>query len=611
MHMSYQTADQALIDLANQLTRYGDEVGSRQGERTRELLMQNITLTRPTAREILVPERKASLPAQIAETVWVLSGRNDIDWLEPYLPRVGEFSDDGQTWRGGYGPRLRSWPSRNPVWRAPIDQLEHVVELMERDRGTRRAVINIYDPAIDTEDGLDIPCNNWLSFISRLGSLHMHVAVRSNDLIWGWSGINQFQWSVLQEIVAHILGIDVGTLTFSITSLHVYEKHWAKARKIGESNTRGMLDESPRFDLGKLRSLMHLDNLLLEWVELEEQIRTRAISNYQMAKEINGFPEPMLRSWLRVIAAHWAPEERWLEPLGGTRLYQAALLSPKRKPEPKPEPEPAPTSFLRKRFISYVADLHDEKNAAYGDSWKRRGEMLGIMANIARKVDRLGTSDSSETAMDTAVDLLVYLVKYRLWLDDPASENPLAVRNALSSLRGRLGVLVPALEESIRSLFEGLERAIDRGDSRTPWVEDLLSSAYQLAFTLWIADEERARKRDEALQNTKPFRFEELGPERNATRSWNPDPEEPEEPLSSPDSRDGLTARLTELGVDVTEMDTALSLPNSRGELVARLIALGVDVTEMDTLGWDADQELAVSRWTCRPTSLPKPEFLP
>ena len=61
------------------------------------------------------------------------------------------------------------------------------------------------------------------------------------------------------------------------------------------------------------------------------------------------------------------------------------------------------------------------KHKSYGDSWKKRGETLGILANIARKVDRLGSTDQYETAMDTAVDLLVYLVKYQLFLLDQST----------------------------------------------------------------------------------------------------------------------------------------------------------------------------------------------
>ena len=102
----YLTVNDALPDLARYVLD-GDELGSRKGERVTERLHQQITLTEPWDRYPRLPLRKASLPAQIAETMWVLAGRNDVEWLSYYLPRAAEFSDDGKTWRGGYGPRLR------------------------------------------------------------------------------------------------------------------------------------------------------------------------------------------------------------------------------------------------------------------------------------------------------------------------------------------------------------------------------------------------------------------------------------------------------------------------------------------------------------------------
>ncbi len=40
-------------------------------------------------------------------------------------------------------------------------------------------------------------------------------------------------------------------------------------------------------------------------------------------------------------------------------------------------------------FREVVTRLHRVKDAAYRDAWKRRGEVISILANIARKVDRL------------------------------------------------------------------------------------------------------------------------------------------------------------------------------------------------------------------------------
>ncbi|MBO3736707.1 hypothetical protein [Actinoplanes flavus] len=75
-------------------------------------------------------------------------------------------------------------------------------------------------------------------------------------------------------------------------------------------------------------------------------------------------------------------------------------------------------------FRAGLRRLHAEKDTAYRTAWKRRGELLSVLPNIARKADRLesagagapGTRD--EDLMDTVVDLLVYTLKYQTLLGD-------------------------------------------------------------------------------------------------------------------------------------------------------------------------------------------------
>jgi hypothetical protein len=70
--------------------------------------------------------------------------------------------------------------------------------------------------------------------------------------------------------------------------------------------------------------------------------------------------------------------------------------------------------------------LHARKDRAYGGAWKRRGERISVVPNIARKVDRLTTFADDELILpdehilDTAVDLYVYVLKYRLFLAEQA-----------------------------------------------------------------------------------------------------------------------------------------------------------------------------------------------
>lgn len=524
-YVSRNTAT-ALPVLAAEIMEGGDEVASRNG-RTMELTHVGITLQKPLEREVLVPGRKVNLAAQIAETAWILAGRNDVGWLKHYLRRAPDFSDDGVAWRGGYGPRLRSWPVRDGGNDSVIDQIAYVVDTLRGSALSRQAVAMIYDPQIDTQPGKDIPCNNWLSFSSRLGRLDLHVAIRSNDLFWGWSGINAFEWSVVQEVVAGLLGLQVGSLHFSTTSLHIYDQHWGRARDLSTEIPAWPASTSPRFSADAVGGTLDgFDDLLASWFQLESKIRTGTPLSQD---EVDGFPEPMLRSWLMVLQWWWSGGDTdYLRPLEGTALWAACdpqfSVQPKRPDTGSQQrtelyvfgqAEPVQVLVDPSPFLEYVTDLHRQKHEAYGDSWKRRGEMLGILANIARKVDRLGGSDTAdETSTDTAIDLMVYLAKYRVWLtenglgyegiqgttdytSDPKWANALLlkVEERLEDVAGEDEAasqreVVAHLEDILRRLFDSLEQDVKADlQSRYLTVDRMLDQAYVLARRRWDHDE--------------------------------------------------------------------------------------------------------------------------
>lgn len=488
----YRNSTEALPDLLYKIMDEGVEVGSRAG-RTKEFTHLGITLTHPWERELLVPARKPNLAAQIAETMWILAGRNDIGWLGHYLPRAKDFSDDGQTWRSGYGPRLRSYGG--------IDQLAYVVRTLQEHANSRQAVINLWDPHVDTTPGKDIACNDWLVFSNRLGRLDLQVGIRSNDAIWGWSGINAFEWSVLQEIVAVLCGVGVGSLHFSVGSWHVYEQHWERARRIAVERgvERAAAKASPGFRPNK-RTVEYIDGLIDEWFNAESAIRNESA----LAEAyVDQFPEPMMRSWLRVLQWYWHKDAAgayvYLDQIANTRLAQATQFSL----TPPLHTEYAPATVAMSDFVDFVAKLHEEKNAAYGDSWKRRGEMLGILANIARKVDRLevGGETTDESQADTAIDLLVYLAKYRFWLAEhyglgtpyliDSTGEPERIRALLEELNVECdGHRLEDAAQGIKWVtddFANLEQHVaDKRPNITQGVVDrMLPTAFLLAKQLW------------------------------------------------------------------------------------------------------------------------------
>lgn len=536
----YRDINEALPDLMRELLACPEQP-SRAGN-TREMTHVGITLTEPWRREILIPARGAKLVAQIAETAWVLAGRNDVEWLSHYLPRAADFSDDGVTWRSGYGPRLRKWSvleenDKGQINRVVTDQLAYVVSELRANPATRQAVIQLWDPAVDGQPGdfKDRACNNWLHFLARDGRLDLHVAIRSNDAMWGWSGINAFEWSVLLEVVAGLTGLNVGALHFSVSSFHLYERHWDKAKRIvleSQRCERIGVQPSPQF-LQSEHSVEWFDTILDRWFRLEYDIRT---GSPMVAGYIDRFPEPMLKSWLIVLEWWWNGQfNHSISDLDGTALGVAAKMGPK---PPWQQPSLGPgkkdgTSDLdlpepMSLFLDAAVRLHNEKHEAYGDSWKRRGEYM-ILANIARKVDRLsgGKETSDESQADTAMDLMIYLAKYRTWLDDqidladrdnhahpdsPAGRelgtqsddsayaNDLLVRVekdqqerypifAVSrAWRPPLSTTVDTLVEMIVDSFDKMEENFQQLDPhRAGRVDAMLAQAYRLARYRWEA----------------------------------------------------------------------------------------------------------------------------
>lgn len=290
---TFRNINAAFVGMLDRVLTTGVKAESRVG-RTIELVSQTIVVERPLERFVFVSGRNNNPFAAIAESLWVLAGRNDLAYLTPYLRRAPDFSDDGGgTWRAGYGPRLRNWHG--------TDQLAAVRSLLHESPTSRRAVASLFDPAEDFRESADIPCNNWLHFLARGGRLDLNVAARSTDIWWGFSGINAFEWSVALEMMARWLDLEPGVLTFFTSSLHLYERHYDQARMVlsgVDANSSYVGQSQRRYGTAWDDS----STVLAHWMELEERLRTgTSLDDLTIP-----FDDPMLTEYLRAIDLFWA-----------------------------------------------------------------------------------------------------------------------------------------------------------------------------------------------------------------------------------------------------------------------------------------------------------------
>jgi thymidylate synthase len=414
--MLYRNAARAFIAELAEIRSNGQPVTVR-GRPTHERLARAVTLEQPTERFITVPGRRNDVFATIAETMWVLAGRNDMEYLSRYLDRALQFSDDQLTWRGGYGPRLRDWGG--------VDQVDEIRKLLRSDPESRRAVAVLFDPARDFVNALDVPCNNWLHVLVRDGSVHLNVTVRSNDILWGFSGINTFEWSVLHEMMAFWLGARVGHASFFISSLHLYDERNEQADRALAGFLGGTGYEETWVGAQFATRWEDFADVLDRWFDVE----ARLASGEDCRVEVAGFPDPLLRQFLQAIAIKWAiaagangaQQRKLVDELGHSDIA-FALHEQLFRDSARLLSSPVYTVNWTD-LCEIIIDLHRTKDAAYGDSWKRRGELISIAANLARKIDRIqqlvgGAAAGNEALLDTAVDLLVYAVKYETFLAD-------------------------------------------------------------------------------------------------------------------------------------------------------------------------------------------------
>jgi len=265
----------------------------------------------PTSRIVTIPDRKWYAPLAYGEALWLATGRNDMDFINLYGSNMKTFSDDGETMRGGYGPRFRHYDGKSadydirgikPEISSEVDQFRYVVECFKKDISTRQAIINIGDPIKDCfgidrslKVTKDIPCTRMLHFMKDADSnrLNLVVTMRSNDLIWGASAVNIFNFTFMQEYFAAILGLEIGSYYHIANNMHYYDYK----RELVESIAAVEKISDNRYEYNKtFNSLESFDTLLKELLDEEKKMRSEG-EKYQY----HTFNDDFFQDWYNVL----------------------------------------------------------------------------------------------------------------------------------------------------------------------------------------------------------------------------------------------------------------------------------------------------------------------
>ncbi len=205
----FENAEEAYVYQLNRILVYGVDYDD-----TKALFNVGFTIQNPIDNHITNKERNWSLQYAKAEWEWYKSGDRSIDKLGQIygkIPPIWEkMADSNRNVNSNYGYQ---WQRNN--------QIDYVCAKLRQNNNTRQAAISIYDAKEWTSYQKDTPCTYAVQFTILDNKLNMSVLMRSNDIWYGFCN-DQYQFSMLQQLVANRLTIEIGSYYHFAHNLHLY-----------------------------------------------------------------------------------------------------------------------------------------------------------------------------------------------------------------------------------------------------------------------------------------------------------------------------------------------------------------------------------------------------
>lgn len=209
MQTNFKNANEAYEYYLDKITLHGIDF-----DNTKALFNVGFYMRDPLDNHITNKQRDWKLDYANAEWHWYLSGDPSIHKLgELYgkIPPIWErMADSDGNVMSNYGWQ---WQRNN--------QIDYVVGKLRSNPNTRHAAISIYDCKEHNKYRNDTPCTYAVQFTILNDKLNMSVYMRSNDIWYGFCN-DQYQFSMLQKMIAERLSIDVGWYYHHAHNMHLY-----------------------------------------------------------------------------------------------------------------------------------------------------------------------------------------------------------------------------------------------------------------------------------------------------------------------------------------------------------------------------------------------------
>lgn len=205
--MIFNNATHAFESLYKKITHKGNDYAG-----TKAVFNQSFTLLHPKDKIITTEARKFKQDYAEYEWKWYLNGDRS----------AKEIAEKAKIWYNMIVPNTDSEVNSNYGYFWNYDnQLDRMIEELKANKQTRRAILVHYDIHELDRYKYDTPCNVVLNFYVYENQLNLTIFARSIDLWYGF-GNDQYTFAKLMELVSEKVDVEVGSMHWFITNLHVY-----------------------------------------------------------------------------------------------------------------------------------------------------------------------------------------------------------------------------------------------------------------------------------------------------------------------------------------------------------------------------------------------------
>ncbi len=182
----------------------------------------------------LLTTKKLHIRSILHELLWFLAGDTNIGYLKENGVSIwDEWADDNGDLGPVYGYQWRRFPalqasgeakSGEPLFFArSVDQISELIENIKKTPDSRRLIVSAWNPG-DVPDMALPPCHTLWQVRILNNRLHLQLYQRSADMFLGVP-FNIASYALLQHMLAHVTGYEVGDFVHTLGDAHIYSNH--------------------------------------------------------------------------------------------------------------------------------------------------------------------------------------------------------------------------------------------------------------------------------------------------------------------------------------------------------------------------------------------------